>query len=244
MDNKFIIIVPVYNAAEYINGCLDSIISQEYNNYEICVIDDCSTDGTWEKILDIQNKCGARMNICRNEYRIESSLVNIMKMIELFALNSNDIIVEVDGDDQLYDNGVLSYLNGVYQDKNTYMTYGTFIPLSGTYGPYGYYIPNTRTYRKERLWYASHLRTFKKSLWSLIRHEDMRDGSGNYYGRAWDAAIMYPMIEMCGHKHLKFIERIMYIYNDINPLNDMKTDKTLQIAIGEEIQDKPCYNEL
>lgn len=48
---KVSIIVPTYNAANFIEECLDSIINQSYKNIEVIVSDDFSTDGT-QKILE------------------------------------------------------------------------------------------------------------------------------------------------------------------------------------------------
>lgn len=42
----FSIIIPAYNAAAYLQPCLDSIFSQEYDDFEVIVIDDGSTDST------------------------------------------------------------------------------------------------------------------------------------------------------------------------------------------------------
>lgn len=42
----FSIIIPAYNAEAYLSRCLDSIFSQEYDDYEVIVINDGSTDGT------------------------------------------------------------------------------------------------------------------------------------------------------------------------------------------------------
>ena len=43
------IIVPVYNVERYLNKCLDSIIHQTYNNLEIVLVDDGSTD--WSGLI-------------------------------------------------------------------------------------------------------------------------------------------------------------------------------------------------
>jgi glycosyltransferase involved in cell wall biosynthesis len=44
MNDKISIIIPVYNVEKYIRRCLDSVVNQTYNNLEILLIDDGSTD--------------------------------------------------------------------------------------------------------------------------------------------------------------------------------------------------------
>lgn len=51
----FTIIIPAYNAEKYIQACLDSLIDQDIENYEIIVVNDGSTDSTG-KILDDYEK--------------------------------------------------------------------------------------------------------------------------------------------------------------------------------------------
>ncbi len=45
------IIIPVYNAAKYIKDTLDSVLLQDYENFEIILVNDCSTDES-VKIID------------------------------------------------------------------------------------------------------------------------------------------------------------------------------------------------
>lgn len=42
------VIVPVYNVAPYVEACLKSIVCQSYKNLEILVVDDASTDGSFD----------------------------------------------------------------------------------------------------------------------------------------------------------------------------------------------------
>lgn len=47
---KYSIIIPVYNGSKHIQRCVDSIINQQYDDYEIIIVDDKSTDDTVKKI--------------------------------------------------------------------------------------------------------------------------------------------------------------------------------------------------
>ena len=46
------VLIPCRNEADNIGRCLESLVAQSYGNYEIVVLDDLSTDGTWEIIRD------------------------------------------------------------------------------------------------------------------------------------------------------------------------------------------------
>lgn len=59
----FSIIIPVYNVAEYIDTCLQSILVQTYTSFEVIIVDDASTDSTVEKI---QKYTDARIRLIRH----------------------------------------------------------------------------------------------------------------------------------------------------------------------------------
>lgn len=43
------VIVPVYNVYEWLDTCLDSIINQTFTDFEVLLINDGSTDGSFDK---------------------------------------------------------------------------------------------------------------------------------------------------------------------------------------------------
>ena len=44
MRDKVSIITPCFNSAEYISDCIDSVVNQSYQNWEMIIIDDNSSD--------------------------------------------------------------------------------------------------------------------------------------------------------------------------------------------------------
>jgi len=55
-ENKISIIIPVYNAKNYLAECLESILNQNRNDIEIICIDDASTDGSSEILISYQER--------------------------------------------------------------------------------------------------------------------------------------------------------------------------------------------
>ncbi len=49
------VLIPVYNAGDYLRSSIQSIISQTYSNLEILIIDDGSTDGCMDSIADLKD---------------------------------------------------------------------------------------------------------------------------------------------------------------------------------------------
>ena len=52
MGTKFSVIIPIFNAESYLCECIDSILYQTYDNYEIILVNDGSTDNSFEICKD------------------------------------------------------------------------------------------------------------------------------------------------------------------------------------------------
>lgn len=93
MEPKISVIVAVYNVEKYIRECLRSIISQTYQNLEVIVVDDGSTDGS-RKICQGYAEADKRIRVISQQNGGLSAARNTG-----LANASGDYIGFVDGDD-------------------------------------------------------------------------------------------------------------------------------------------------
>ena len=108
MDNiKVSVIVPVFNNSEYIGATLDSIISQDFDDFEIIVIDDGSNDNSLEVISNKLKDIPVPNKVFHQENQGVSAARN--KGIEL---SCGDYLVFVDADDYIAPNHLSSLYNG------------------------------------------------------------------------------------------------------------------------------------
>lgn len=240
-EQKIVCIIPFYNSSNYITKCLDSILTQDYENYEIILIDDNSNDNVIETLnsyLDIE-KIKFKSN-STNKGAVRNQIESIKEYC-----NDNDIVMLIDGDDSLVnDNQIFHFYNNLYDD-NTDFTYGSCwsmvdkIPLIAQ--PYPKEVKEKKEYRKYRFnWNMpyTHLRTFKASLLNNLSDENFKDDKGNWYKAGGDGSVFYTLIEKCDPEKIKVVTDIVYNYNDENPLNDYKINSKEQNKNSEGILKK------
>ena len=111
MNNAVVsIIVPIYNAKEYLEQCLESIRMQTYEGYEVLLIDDGSTDSSRE-IAEHYVKTDGRFRYFRQDNAGPSAARN--KGLDLM---SGKFVVFVDSDDWIQKDYIEKYLR--CQDEN------------------------------------------------------------------------------------------------------------------------------
>ena len=69
MNSLVSIITPLYNSSNYIESCVQSVIDQTYNNWEMLIVDDCSSDDSYYKLQLIASKDN-RIKIFQNSQNI------------------------------------------------------------------------------------------------------------------------------------------------------------------------------
>ena len=61
------VIIPMYNAEKYIGECLDSILNQTFQDFEVIVVDDCSTDSSRAVVESYLEKFGGRLILSKTK---------------------------------------------------------------------------------------------------------------------------------------------------------------------------------
>ncbi len=245
VDKSFVVVIPSYKNEKYYKKNLDSVFAQDYDNYRVIYVDDASPDKTYDLVAEYIKEHGMedRVTLVRNEENI-GALGGVYRAVNM--CDGHEIIVTLDGDDWFPDNvQVLQHLNKAYQDKNVWLTYGQFtrFPGNGRKGfcrPYPQSVIKGNKFR-DHSWVCSHLRTFYAELFSHIKLEDLMH-DGKFYRAACDVAQMFPMLELAG-KHHKFIDKVLYIYNQGNPISVSRTKRKEQ-TFGKAMRKYPRYSPL
>lgn len=98
MEELISIVIPVYNVEKYIEECLDSIINQTYDNIEIILIDDGSTDNSGN-LCDEYARKDKRIKVVHKKNAGASDARN-----KGIALSTGKYIAFVDADDLIHKN--------------------------------------------------------------------------------------------------------------------------------------------
>ena len=247
---RITVVTPAYNAEKYISKCIRSVAQQDYNNYLMYIIDDCSSDDTCnvaeETIKNLPENIRSSFILIKNDVNkgaVRNQVETIMNKC------NDDIVILLVGDDWLVnDPSIFDKYNNIY-GKGAVFTYGSCwsvvdnIPLIAQ--PYPPEVKANRSYREYHFnWLMpyTHLRTFRAGLMHayIAEHGDsaFKDPvTSEWFKAGGDNSIFYSMIEYADANRVVCIPDVVYHYNDANPINDYKVNgeeqnRTAQTVIG------------
>jgi glycosyltransferase involved in cell wall biosynthesis len=119
---KFSIILPVRNGGEYIKECVNSILSQTEQDFNLIILDNCSTDGTREWLTSLNNN---KIVI----YQADKPLTIEENWARITTVPKNEFITLTGHDDFFYPD-FLKQINGLihqYPNAGLYHTHFNFI---------------------------------------------------------------------------------------------------------------------
>lgn len=257
---KLKILVPFYNpGSEVLERCLKSIIRQKNDygyEYDVCMIDDFSSK---QCSLKEQNILYAIMDKYTNKYK---NFYSIKKKENLGTLHSNilgmkklncnddDVVIILDGDDELYGDDALNTIFKTYKENDVYVTFGNYyrryknnitktlnVDCNRDYAT----IIRNHSYRSMDTWFGfSHLKTFKYKLFASVPNRYFKDKNNNYFKSSTDLATMVAVLERSGGK-FKCINKPIYVYTSDHPnshhnnQNGLKKQKKNELYIRSDV---------
>lgn len=193
----FSFVVPTRNSSKTLKQALGSVAFQSYDNWDMIIVDDVSTDDTVSKIqLECQKlKIEEKVKIIQNSDRrweIQNTL-EALKYVE-----SDSIVCRLDLDDYLCDLNALDIMSQAYQkipdldvtwSNQRWFSDGKLTNFNISRElPYGA-DPYVHT------WVSSHFKSFRKSTIEHVNEDNFKDENGNYFKRIGDQAFMLPAIK-------------------------------------------------
>ncbi|QAA21577.1 glycosyltransferase family 2 protein [Sporolactobacillus terrae] len=126
----FSVIAPVYNVKKYLSQCVDSVLSQDFKDYELILVDDGSTDGSGG-ICDEYTKADERVRVIHKKNGGLSDARNAG-----MDNASGSFLFFLDSDDWLLENNAFSTIEDIIKNKNAdvvFYSYKKFFESSGQY---------------------------------------------------------------------------------------------------------------
>jgi len=128
------VIIPCYNQGQYINQAVQSVLDQTYQNYEIIIINDGSTDQFTNKLLENYERCNTKV------YKTENHGLASTRNYG-FTLSKGEFIQFLDSDDFLDSNKFKAQLD----------VFNRYKDIDVSYTNYRYYYEETKEYSDSRM---------------------------------------------------------------------------------------------
>lgn len=208
------IVIPVYNAAEYLNRCLTSILEQSYTDLELILIDDCSTDSSYQIIKNFRKK-DSRIKVFRNT---ENSLVGVSRNIGIIKA-SGDFIWFVDADDWLDSNSIFELVSTLKQEPELEMILFGYIEhyFCGDNGR-NVQLPNVISSKEDPFIYSLLLRKGFRSMpfIYIFSRKFLLINNLKFPEKVYFEDILFTSKAIFYAKKIKILPKALYTYNKKN----------------------------
>lgn len=129
---KVSIIMGIYNCEKTLSESIDSILSQTYDNWELILCDDCSTDKTYEVAKSYRDKYPYKIKLIKND----KNLTLGPTLNRCLEMATGEYIARHDGDDLYISNKIEKQVDFLQKNKNIDLV-GTGMRIFDEEGTYG-----------------------------------------------------------------------------------------------------------
>ena len=140
-NNLISILTPFKNSARFLPECIQSIQNQSYENWELLIVDDNSSDNSYD-IVEGFSKTDNRIQLFKNPGK---GIIDALRLA--FSKSSGDFITRMDSDDVMYPNKLEVLLSNLKQHGSRHISTGLVhyfseTGISGGYSKYETWLNN------------------------------------------------------------------------------------------------------
>lgn len=214
MNNPSVsIIIPVYNVEKYISRCLDSILNQTFQDFEIIVVNDASPDqsrniaesyaekdiritiidnqensgAAWSRMVGYSNACGTYLTFCDPDDFLPEDALNLLYSAMIIDPNADICLGNFQ---RVYPNG---QTGNVFKNQLNYGNDKWSVAKSTLTSETPHYLWN-KIYKSELFNYP------------IITHKD--------FSKSSDEFLFFQLLQNC--KKIINIDKVVYFYFDNN----------------------------
>ena len=172
---RFTVAISAYNIENYVKRAIDSVLNQTFKNYELLVIDDCSTDSTMEVIKQI---VGQEAKILQTKKNSGTAAASRNIAIENAQ---GEYLLFLDGDDELYSNETLKEIDEHIKENKYDIIYLGYENVGHTENYYR--ISNKENSTREARLICDESFSVSSKVWNVefLRNNNIRFKEGMYY---------------------------------------------------------------
>lgn len=172
---RFTVAISAYNIENYVKRAIDSVLNQTFKNYELLVIDDCSTDSTMKVIEEI---VGEKAKILQTKKNSGTAAASRNIAIENAK---GEYLLFLDGDDELYSNETLKEIDEHIKENKYDIIYFGYENVGHTENCYRISTKENST-REARL-ICDESFSVSSKVWNVefLRNNNIRFKEGMYY---------------------------------------------------------------
>ena len=172
---RFTVAISAYNIENYVKRAIDSVLNQTFKNYELLVIDDCSTDSTMEVIKQI---VGQEAKILQTKKNSGTAAASRNIAIENAK---GEYLLFLDGDDELYSNETLKEIDEHIKENKYDIIYFGYENVGHTENYYR--ISNKENSTREARLICDERFSVSSKVWNVefLRNNNIRFKEGMYY---------------------------------------------------------------
>jgi glycosyltransferase involved in cell wall biosynthesis len=177
----------------------------------VTLVDDYSTDRTRSVVSS--HALASQISIIENDARRGAAWSRHVAILQI--LEPDSVVVLIDLDDWISPKALKRIVDTYTGDTRVLATFGNWVDDAGNQNPHNFYSPeeiDRGLVRRIRPFKATHLRTFRRSLYDAVSERSYLGPDGAWLTLCTDVALVFPLLDQCKSENVRWIEEPIYVY--------------------------------